>query len=110
MFYKLLGMVVWNGAKIFLRRKYGSTYAPKPLLAGGILAIVAAVALVAARGVKSELPAHPPESRGPLRRDLCGASFPLLRRPAGLQAGRCDRGHGEQQAPPSRRRCGLARA
>src|SRR5215211_4582007 len=34
MFYKLLGMAVWNGAKFFLRRKYGSTYAPKPLLAG----------------------------------------------------------------------------
>ena len=36
MFYKLLGMVVWNGAKFFLRRKYGPTYAPKPLLAGGL--------------------------------------------------------------------------
>ena len=45
MFYKLLGMLVWNGAKVFLRRKYGRTYAPKPLLAGGILAIVAAVAV-----------------------------------------------------------------
>ena len=49
MFYKVLGMVVWNGAKFFLRRKYGPTYAPKPLLAGGILAIVAAVAVIAAR-------------------------------------------------------------
>ena len=53
MFYKLLGMAVWNGAKVFLRRKYGSTYAPKPLLAGGILAIVAGVAIIAARGAKS---------------------------------------------------------
>ena len=50
MFYKLLGMVVWNGAKFVLRRKYGSTYAPKPLLAGGVIAVVAAVAIVAARG------------------------------------------------------------
>jgi hypothetical protein len=49
MFYKLLGMVVWNGAKFFLRRKYGATYAPKPLLAGAILAIIAAVAVIAAR-------------------------------------------------------------
>jgi hypothetical protein len=49
MFYKLLGMVVWNGAKLFLRRKYGPTYAPKPLLAGGIIAIVAAVAILASR-------------------------------------------------------------
>ena len=49
MFYKVLGMVVWNGAKFFLRRKYGPTYAPKPLLAAGVLAIVAGVAILAAR-------------------------------------------------------------
>jgi hypothetical protein len=51
MFYKLLGMAVWNGAKFFLRRKYGPTYAPKPLLAGGVIAIVAglALAILAAR-------------------------------------------------------------
>ena len=49
MFYKVLGMVVWNGAKVFLRRKYGPTYAPKPLLAAGVLAIVAGVAILAAR-------------------------------------------------------------
>ncbi len=49
MFYKLLGMVVWNGAKFFLRRKYGPTYAPKPLLAAAVLAVVAGVAILAAR-------------------------------------------------------------
>ena len=49
MFYKLLGMVVWNGAKLFLRRKYGPTYAPKPVLAGAVIAVVAAVAILAAR-------------------------------------------------------------
>jgi hypothetical protein len=49
MFYKLLGMLVWRGGKRFLRRRYGPTYAPKPLVAGGILAIVAVVALIAAR-------------------------------------------------------------
>ena len=49
MVYKLLGMLVWNGAKVILRRKYGPTYAPKPLLAGGIIAVVAAVAILAAR-------------------------------------------------------------
>ena len=49
MFYKVLGMVVWNGAKFFLRRKYGPTYAPKPLLAAGVLAVVAGVAILAAR-------------------------------------------------------------
>ena len=49
MFYKLLGMVVWNGAKFILRRKYGPTYAPKPLLAAAVLAIVAAVAILASK-------------------------------------------------------------
>jgi hypothetical protein len=43
MAYKLLGMAVWKGLKFFLRRRYGPTYAPKPLLAG--------TALVAALGV-----------------------------------------------------------
>ncbi len=49
MFYKLLGMLVWNGGKLFLRRKYGRTYVPKPLVAGGIVAVVAGVAILAAR-------------------------------------------------------------
>ena len=49
MFYKLLGMVVWNGGKVFLRRKYGPTYAPKPLVAGAVIAVVAAVAILASR-------------------------------------------------------------
>jgi hypothetical protein len=45
MFYKLLGMAVWNGAKLFLRRRYGSTYVPKPMLAGAAVAVVGGVAL-----------------------------------------------------------------
>lgn len=50
MFYKLLGMVVWRGAKMFLRRKYGSTYAPKPLLAaGGLVVVGVGVALLLRR-------------------------------------------------------------
>jgi hypothetical protein len=49
MFYKLLGMLVWNGGKFVLRQKYGRTHAPKPLVAGGIVAVAIAVALVAAR-------------------------------------------------------------
>jgi hypothetical protein len=49
MFYKLLGMVVWNGTKFILRRKYGPTYAPKPVLAGAVIAVVAGAALLAAR-------------------------------------------------------------
>jgi hypothetical protein len=43
MAYKLLGMVVWKGAKLFLRRKYGTT---KPLVAAGV--VVGAVALLLA--------------------------------------------------------------
>jgi hypothetical protein len=38
MFYKLLGMVVWHGGKFALRRRYGSTYVPKPVLVGGAAA------------------------------------------------------------------------
>jgi len=49
MLYKLLGLVVWNGAKFVLRSKYGRTYAPKPLLAGAVIAVVAGVAVFAAR-------------------------------------------------------------
>ena len=48
MLYKLLGYVVWNGAKVFLRRKYGTTRTPKPVLAGGA-ALAAAGVLLAAR-------------------------------------------------------------
>jgi hypothetical protein len=49
MFYKLLGMFVWKGAKLVLRRKYGRTYVPVPLLAGGIVAVLLAVVLVVRR-------------------------------------------------------------
>jgi hypothetical protein len=41
MLYKLLGMAVWKGAKIFLHRKYGAAMLPKPLLAGGLLLAIA---------------------------------------------------------------------
>jgi hypothetical protein len=49
MFYKALGMIVWNGAKFFLRRKYGPTYLPKPVFAGGLVAIGLAIALLVRR-------------------------------------------------------------
>jgi hypothetical protein len=45
MAYKLLGMVVWKGAKWFLRRKYGAAMAPKPVLAGGLLLVIAGIVL-----------------------------------------------------------------
>jgi hypothetical protein len=49
MFYRLLGMAVWNGGKLFLRRRYGRTYVPKPLLAGAVLAVAGGVALLVTR-------------------------------------------------------------
>lgn len=49
MFYKLLGMTVWRGAKWFLRRKYGTAMTPKPLLAGGLVALLLAAAFLATR-------------------------------------------------------------
>jgi hypothetical protein len=47
MAYKLLGMVVWRGGKLILRRRYGSTYVPKPVLGGVAVAVLAGVLAVA---------------------------------------------------------------
>ena len=46
MLYKLLGMAVWKGAKTFLRRKYGPTYLPAPVVAGALVGLLVAVGLV----------------------------------------------------------------
>jgi len=46
MLYKLLGILVWNGAKVVLRNKYGPTYLPKPVIAGGVVAVGLGVALL----------------------------------------------------------------
>jgi hypothetical protein len=55
MFYRFLGMAVWNGGKFFLKRKYGRTYVPKPLLAGAVLAVAGgAAALLVARNNGSD--------------------------------------------------------
>jgi hypothetical protein len=54
MFYKLLGMLVWNGGKVLLRTRYGSTYVPKPLVAGVAVAAIGAVALAAAAAKRSD--------------------------------------------------------
>lgn len=45
MAYKVLGMAVWKGAKWFLRRKYGAAMAPKGVLAGGLLLLIAGIVL-----------------------------------------------------------------
>jgi hypothetical protein len=49
MFYRLLGMAVWKGAKFFLRRRYGPTYLPRPLLAGLLLAVIGALVVAITR-------------------------------------------------------------
>ena len=49
MLYKLLGMLVWNGAKVVLRRKYGPTYLPAPVLAGAVVVAGLVVGLVLAK-------------------------------------------------------------
>jgi hypothetical protein len=49
MFYRLLGMAIWNGGKLFLRKKYGPTYVPKSLLAAGVLALAGGVVLLVTR-------------------------------------------------------------
>ena len=54
MFYNLLGRTVWYGLKLFLRRKYGPTYVPKSLLAGGTVAVALAVTLAVLRARSSE--------------------------------------------------------
>jgi hypothetical protein len=50
MFYKLLGMLTWKGTLWFLRRRYGAVLLPKPLIAGGIVALLAGIALLVTRG------------------------------------------------------------
>ncbi|MDA0185683.1 hypothetical protein OJ997_35590 [Solirubrobacter phytolaccae] len=52
MFYSLLGRVVWFGLKFVLRRKYGPTYVPKSLLAGGTIAVAIAVTLAVLRATR----------------------------------------------------------
>jgi hypothetical protein len=49
MIYTLIGKAVVKGAKVFLRRRYGPTYAPKPVLAGVIVATVAGIAVAASK-------------------------------------------------------------
>jgi hypothetical protein len=50
MFYKLLGMAVWNGAKWYVGRRYGPRAGAKALVVGGLLtAGVGAAAVLAKR-------------------------------------------------------------
>jgi hypothetical protein len=47
--YQALGFAVWTGAKWYLRRRYGDK--PKKIAAGGLLAVLLAVLLLAGRRV-----------------------------------------------------------
>jgi hypothetical protein len=50
MFYKLVGMVVWNGAKWYVGTRYGPRAGVKAFAAGGAAAaLVGALVLVARR-------------------------------------------------------------
>jgi hypothetical protein len=49
MIYTLIGKAVVKGARIYLRRRYGPTYAPKPVLAGAVVVAVVATAVLAGR-------------------------------------------------------------
>jgi hypothetical protein len=50
MFYRLLGMAVWKGGKLYLRRRYGGRPPAKFMAAlGGLLVVGVAGALLAAR-------------------------------------------------------------
>ena len=51
MVYTLIGKAVVKGARVFLRRRYGPTMTPKPMLAVVVLGTVVGVgAAVARRG------------------------------------------------------------
>ena len=44
--YKLLGFVIWKGAKFYLGRRFGPNAGTKALAAGGVLALGVAGAAV----------------------------------------------------------------
>ena len=54
MFYKLLGMLVWNGSTYYLRQRYGRAYVPKPVLAAGIVGALLLAVLAVKRNGSSE--------------------------------------------------------
>jgi hypothetical protein len=53
MFYSLLGRIVWKALKSYMRMKYGPTYVPKSVLAGGTVAVGVAVMLAILRSSRS---------------------------------------------------------
>lgn len=53
MIYTLIGRLVVRAARLFLRRKYGPTLLPKPVLAGGLVALMVGVLLLLGRRERS---------------------------------------------------------
>ena len=53
MFYNLLGRLVWHSFKSYLRLKYGPTYVPKSVLAGGTVAAAIAATVAILRATRS---------------------------------------------------------
>ena len=49
MFYKLLGILVWKGAKFFLRRQNGPKMVPAPAIAGAVVLVGLLVGLLVAK-------------------------------------------------------------
>jgi hypothetical protein len=49
MFYSLLGRIVWFAAKRYARHRYGQLRPPRPVLAGGVLALALAVLVIGLR-------------------------------------------------------------
>jgi hypothetical protein len=50
MFYKLLGMAVWNGSKWYVARRYGPHAGSKALVVGSVVALgIGAAAVLAKR-------------------------------------------------------------
>ena len=49
MIYEAIGRIVVKAAKVFLRRKYGPTLVPKPVIAGAVVASIVGVAVFASR-------------------------------------------------------------
>ncbi|MEJ7894135.1 MAG: hypothetical protein WKF94_16020 [Solirubrobacteraceae bacterium] len=49
MIYTFVGKVVVKAAKVFLKRKYGPTMTPKPVIAGVVVAAIVGVAVFSAK-------------------------------------------------------------
>jgi len=49
MAYKLIGMIVVKGGKLYLRRRYGPTYTPKPMLAALVVGATVGVAVLTSK-------------------------------------------------------------